>query len=465
MTRLSRSKASRWVHLVGIGGAGLSAIARVLLERGERVTGSDRTNTPFAAALAADGVAITIGHRPEVVAGADLVVASSAIPADNPELVAAEAAGIPVLRRPAILGELVAGYQTIAVAGTHGKTTTTAMIAWILSQAGLEPSFIVGGIPADFGVNARHGAGRHFVIEADEYDRTFLGLRPFLAVVTNVEHDHPDYYPTDAEFRQAFEQFVKQVQETLIVCVDDPGSAALNVPGLRRITYGLSPAAEWRAEEIRENGAGGLDFLALRGEELMGLVRLRQPGEHNVRNALAALATVDQLGVGFGAARSALASFRGVGRRFEILGQSQGVTVIDDYAHHPSEIEATLATARQRFPAGDLWAVFQPHTYSRTKTFADRLATSFSKADHVIVLEIYAAREAPDPTVSAERLARQIKARDVRFVSELGRAAEQLIAEVKPGSVVVTLSAGDGDQVGRLVLESLESEATGELHD
>ena len=455
---------SRRVHLVGIGGAGLSAIARILMERGEQVSGSDQADSPFAAALAAAGMPITIGHAAPAVAGADLVVASSAIPAGSPELVAAEAAGIPVLRRPAFLGELVAGYQTLAIAGTHGKTTTTAMIAWILSEAGLQPSFIIGGIPADFGVNARHGAGRHFVIEADEYDRTFLALRPFLAVVTNVEHDHPDYYRTAAEFQAAFEQFVSQIQETLIVCADDPVAAELSAPGLRRITYGLTPAAEWRAEEIRDNAAGGSDFLALRREELMGLVRLRLPGLHNVRNALAAIAAVDQLGVGFGAARSALAKFRGVGRRFEILGEAQGVTVIDDYAHHPSEIEATLQAARQRFPQADLWAVFQPHTYSRTKAFADRLAHAFGAADHLIVVDIYASREALDPEVSAGRLATQIEGKDVRFIPELERAAERLIAEVQPGSVVLTLSAGDGNRVGRLVLDSLESQSRGVQH-
>ncbi len=434
------------------------------MERGEQVSGSDQADSPFAAALAAAGVPITIGHAAQAVAGADLVVASSAIPAGSPELVAAEAAGIPVLRRPAFLGELVAGYQTLAVAGTHGKTTTTAMIAWILSEAGLQPSFIIGGIPADFGVNARHGAGRHFVIEADEYDRTFLALRPFLAVVTNVEHDHPDYYRTAAEFQAAFEQFVSQIQETLIVCADDPVAAELSAPGLRRITYGLTPAAEWRAEEIRDNAAGGSDFLALRGEELMGLVRLRLPGLHNVRNALAAIAAADLVGVGFGAARSALAKFRGVGRRFEILGEAQGVTVIDDYAHHPSEIEATLQAARQRFPQADLWAVFQPHTYSRTKAFADRLARAFGAADHVIVVDIYASREALDPEVSAGRLATQIEGKDVRFIPELERAAERLIAEIVPGSVVLTLSAGDGNRVGRLVLDGLDSQSRGEQH-
>jgi UDP-N-acetylmuramate--alanine ligase len=455
---------TRRVHLVGIGGAGLSAIARILLERGEQVSGSDQADSPFAAALASAGVPISIGHRPEAVPGADLVIASSAVPASDPELVAAEAAGIPVLRRPQFLGELVQGYQTIAVAGTHGKTTTTAMLAWILSEAGLQPSFIAGGVPIDFGVNARHGTGKHFVIEADEYRRTFLALQPFLAVVTNVEHDHPDYFPSPADFRQAFEQFVRQIQETLVVCTDDPVAAELSAPGLRRVTYGTGPEAEWRAEEIRDNSAGGSDFLVLRGEEMMGLVRLRLPGLHNVRNALGALAAAEPLGVGFGAGRSALAKFRGVGRRFEVIGSAQDVTVIDDYAHHPSEIRATLQAARQRYPQADLWAVFQPHTFSRTRAFAADLAQAFVAADHVIVVDIYASREALDPQVSAARLAAEIEGKDVRYVPELEQAAARLIGEVKPGSVVLTLSAGDGNRVGRLVLDGLQTLAKGERH-
>ncbi len=453
---------TRHVHFVGIGGAGLSAIARILLERGERVTGSDQANSTFAQRLAADGVKITIGHKADSVHGADLVIASSAIPADNPELLEAEAAAIPVMRRPAFLGQLVEGYQTVAVAGTHGKTTTTAMLAWLFARAGLQPSFIVGGIPADLGVNSRNGQGPFFVIEADEYDRTFLGLHPRAAIVTNVEHDHPDHFPTAAEFQAAFQDFVNQVDELLVVCIDDPGAAALQHP--HRLTYGLSAEADWRAEEIRKNSTGGLDFLVTRGDETMGLIRLRLPGEHNVRNALGALAIADHYGITFGSARSSLAEFHGVARRFELVGEEAGVTVIDDYAHHPSEVRATLAAARQRYPESEIWAVFQPHTFSRTAAFADQLAGAFGSADHVIVTEIYAAREAPDPEVTGQVLAERLTATDVRFVPTLTGVVKELLRDVGAGSVVLILSAGDADRVGRELIVGLQDRSKGEGH-
>jgi len=446
---------SRKVHVVGIGGAGMSAIARVLMERGEQVSGSDLAMTPFAESLAESGVPVTIGHRAEAVAGADLVLASSAVPDSNAELEAARATGIPVLRRPAFLSELVEGYRTVAIGGTHGKTTTTAMIAWILDRAGLQPSFIVGGIPKDLGANSRHGNGDHFVIEADEYDRAFLGLHPAIAVITNVEHDHPDDYPNFDAYQDAFRTFISGVQETVILGGDDPVAMSMRAEGLTRITFGLGKAADWRAVDIRSNDAGGLDFVAVRGELTTGLVRLRLPGEHNVRNALGALAAVQALNVDFAAARAALADFHGVARRFEILGELEGVTVVDDYAHHPSEIRATLAAARQRYGSAEIWAVYQPHTYSRTAAFIDQLAESFADADHVIVTNIYAAREEPIPEVSAHELANRISGSDVRFISELEDAAKELLSRVKPNSVVLTLSAGDANRVGRLVLRGL----------
>ena len=452
---------SRRIHIVGIGGAGMSAIAKVLLERSERVTGSDIEMSAFGEGLAQAGVPINIPHRREAVTDADLVLASSAIPDDNVELVAARAASIPVMRRAAFLGELVQGYRTVAIAGTHGKTTTASMIAWILSKAGLEPSFIVGGVPQDLGTNARHGVGEVFVIEADEYDRAFLGLQAELAVITNVEHDHPDDYPSFDDFRAAFEAFAAQTKEALIVGSDDPAAAELSTNGLRRITFGLGEA-NWRAEELRPNDAGGTDFLATLDGAVMGIIRLRLPGEHNVRNALGALAAAHEIGVEFSAARSALADFHGVRRRFELLGEQAGVAVIDDYAHHPSEIEATLAAARSRYPQAVLWAVFQPHTYSRTQTFFDRLTESFSDADHVIVTEIYAAREAPDPRVSAQRLAASIKGQDVRYAPTLEQAAAEILQDVKSGSVILTLSAGDANRVGWLVLDELETQSKGE---
>ena len=451
---------SRKVHVVGIGGAGMSAIARVLMERGEQVSGSDLEMTPFAEALAESGVPITIGHQAQAVMDADLVLASSAVPDSNVELAAASANGIKVLRRPAILTELVEGYRTVAIAGTHGKTTTTAMIAWILDRVRLRPSFIVGGIPQDLGANSRQGSGEHFVIEADEYDRAFLALHPAIAVITNVEHDHPDDYPSFEAYKAAFETFVAGVQETLIVSADDAVAMSLPSADLNRITFGLSKTADWRAVDIRGNDAGGLDFVAVRGEQTTGLVRLRIPGEHNVRNALGAVATTHALEVDFAAARAALADFHGVERRFEILGEREGVTVIDDYAHHPSEIRATLAAARQRYASAQIWAVYQPHTYSRTAALFDQLTESFADADHVIVTDIYAAREEPMPGVSAGELANQIEGPDVRYEPELEEVAKELVKRVKPNSVVLTLSAGDANRVGRLVLQGLSQGGT-----
>ncbi len=456
---------SRKVHVVGVGGAGMSAIARVLMERGEQVSGSDLTMTPFAESLAGSGVPITIGHRAEAVNGADLVLASSAVPASNVELEAAIAAGIPVLRRPAFLSELVEGYRTVAISGTHGKTTTTAMIAWILDRAGLQPSFIVGGIPKDLGTNSRHGSGDQFVIEADEYDRAFLSLHPAIAVLTNVEHDHPDDYPSFEAYKTAFETFVSGVQETLIVNADDPVAMEMPSDGLTRITFGLGKSADWRAVNIQTNDAGGMDFVAVRGDRTTALVRLRLPGEYNIRNALGALAAVNALNVDFATAREALADFHGVERRFEILGEVQGVTVIDDYAHHPSEIQATLAAARQRYGSAEIWAVFQPHTYSRTAALFDQLTESFTDADHVIVTDIYAAREEPVPGVSGRQLADKIAASDVAFIPEFEQVAKRLVSSVKPNSVVLTLSAGDANQVGKLVLQKLsEGEEQGDSH-
>ncbi|MEW6568132.1 MAG: UDP-N-acetylmuramate--L-alanine ligase [Chloroflexota bacterium] len=446
---------SRHVHLVGIGGTGLSAIARVLLERGDQVSGSDQAISPYSEALEQAGARVVYGHRAENIAGADLVIVSSAVPDTNPEVVAARKAGLRVVRRNQFLGELTTGSQTIAVAGTHGKTTTTGLIAWLLDQAGLSPTFIAGGILKDFGTNARAGRGPHFVIEADEYDRAFLGLTPTVAVVTNVEHDHPDCYPTFDDFRAAFQDFAERVQGQLLACLDDPGAASLQPSSAQRVTYGLQPAAEWRAEEIRPNAAGGSDFLVLRGGELLGLVRTRLPGPHNVVNAVAALAAVNAVGVPFAEARRAISEFHGAGRRFEIVGEVGGVWIVDDYAHHPTEIRATLAAARERFPRASVWAVFQPHTYSRTKTLLDDFAQAFGDANHVIVTDIFASRESPDPTVSSQMLVERMSHQDVRFIPGLEVAARTLQERLQAPAVVVTLSAGDGNQVGRLLLQAL----------
>ena len=451
------------MHFVGIGGAGLSAIARVLMEQGAAVSGSDLVLSPVAEALARDGAQVYVGHKAEQVEGADLVVVSSAVPEENVEVQAAREAGIQVVHRDWILGKLMEDRVGVAVAGTHGKTTTTAMIATILWKAGLDPTFIVGGVVLGLGTNARAGRGPHFVVEADEYDRTFLGLRPRVAVVTNVEHDHPDCYPTFARFRGAFAQFIDLLPPDglLVNCLDDRVAkelgAARTAQGEPVASYGLREGAMWTARDLTPNPSGGSDFVVVRAGQALGEVRLRVPGRHNVLNALAALAVSDHLGVPFPTARSALEDFRGVARRFELKGEADGVTVVDDYAHHPTEIRATLAAARQRFPGRTLWAVWQPHTYSRTKTLLPEFAQAFDQADHVLVLPIYAARERDTLGISSGDVVAAMDHPDARLVGSREEAVAVLGTEVAPGDVVLTLGAGDGDKVGEWLLVALRS--------
>jgi UDP-N-acetylmuramate--alanine ligase len=463
------------VHLVGIGGSGLSAIARVLMEMGCRVSGSDRAASALTAALADEGATVYVGHRAEQVTGADVLVVSSAIPAHNVELQAARAQGITVLKRADFLGEMMAGRgstepssraqaeglaEVVAVAGAHGKTTTSGMIASVLLAAGYDPTFIVGGQIAHLGTNARAGQGP-FVIEADEYDHTFLGLRPTIAVVTNVEHDHPDCYPTFDEFRAAFEAFADLLPPDgkLIVCGDEPGARALGQrasdQGKSVLRYGLSKGSDWQATNAQANGAGGCDYVALARGELKGLVRLRMPGTHNVLNSLAVLAVADVLGVPFEATTQALRGFRGIGRRFEIKGVANGVTVVDDYAHHPTEIRATLAAARENYPGHRIWAMWQPHTFSRVRALLDDFVTAFADADHVIVAPIYAAREKDDLGMSSAGVAARMEHADVRLAASLDEALAFLESGVRSGDVVLTLGAGDGDTVGERLLVRL----------
>lgn len=435
------------IHVVGIGGTGLSAIAKVLHERGEEVTGSDQAPSPYARVLEGLGVRVTYGHAARNVEGARLVLASSAIAPDNPELLAARQAGIPVVHREQYFRDLTTGYRTIAVAGTHGKTTTTAMIAWILSCAGRDPSFIIGGVATDLATNAHAGRGIEFVVEADEYDRAFLGLAPSVAVVTNIEHDHPDCYPTLADLQHAFQAFCAQVTDLLVTCADDPAASELRV-GVARLTYGVGQAADWMATQREVIPRAGSTFTVSHKHQPLGPVTLVIPGEHNVSNALAAIAVADSLGIPFASSAEALGSFHGVGRRFEVLGEAGGVIVIDDYAHHPSEIRATLRAVRQRYVDADVWAVFQPHTYSRLRTLMGSFVGAFADADHVLVTEVFASREHPDGVTSGKVLVEAMQHPDARFVPALDEALHVLTAGVKPGSVVVTLSAGDANRVG-----------------
>lgn len=451
------------VHIVGIGGSGMSAIAQVLLGQGYAVSGSDRQANALTEGLQMAGATVFVGHAAEQAAGVDVVVISSAVPASNVEVVAARAAGIPVLKRAEFLPALTAGYTCIAVAGTHGKTTTAALISHLLIAAGRDPSVIVGGALPALGGNGRAGRSRLFVIEADEYDYMFLGLRPTIAVITNVEHDHPDMFPTPEAYREAFARFLRLLPADgqLILCVEDAGARALlaEAAGATVTTYGLNQAADVRALDARPNQLGGSDFLVQAGAETLGIARLRLPGAHNVLNALAAIMATQAVGVTFGEIMPALASFTGVARRFQIVGEANGVTVVDDYAHHPTEIRVNLAAARQRFLGRRIWAVWQPHTYSRTRLLQAEFAGSFQDADCVIALDIYRSREVDTLGITTEKVLAQMAHPDARFIPTREEAAAYLAAHVQPGDVVLTLGAGDGNVVGEWLLDKLSERA------
>ena len=456
----------RCIHIVGIGGAGMSAIARVLQGRGIAVQGSDRQAGQLVAALRAEGIPVTVGHAAENITGADLVLASSAIPAGNVELAAARARGIPVMRRPEFLAQLTAGYDVVAIAGAHGKTTVTGMITTILLAAGRDPTYIVGGMVENLGTNAHAGQDKLFIIEADEYQNTFLALTPQIAVVTNIEFDHPDCFSSLRFVRLAFGEFVDQIRPdgALVACNDDRLAhlvgASYHANGGKLLLYGRAAGRglAWRAVELQSNDRGGVTFTALHEGEAVGTMRLQLPGEHNALNALAALAVTTELGIPVEGACAALETFAGTARRFEVLGSARGVVVVDDYAHHPTQIKAVLRAARQRYAERRIIAVWQPHTFSRIKALWDGFVTAFDGADEVGVLPIYAAREVDDGTVSQRELAAQLTAPTVWAAGSLGEATQRLVARTVPGDLVLLLGAGDEYVIGRDLLAALRAD-------
>ena len=458
------------VHFIGIGGSGLSAIARLLKESGYEVTGSDKSLSQFAVDLQNDGVSIYVGHHPRNVTGADWVVRSSAVTDDNPEVAAAKHAGIPVYKRADFLGQLMAEKNGIAVAGTHGKTTTTAMIAWMLYAMKLDPSFIAGGTLNNLKINARAGRGEAFVIEADEYDRMFLGLKPRIEVVTNVEHDHPDCYPRFEDMYAAFQNFVDLLPAdgTLVASAEDEGAVTLlsyaRSRTLNVVSYSVQSettikSPQWiQARTVKPNERGGFNFSAVTnmGAAAAGNVHgsLQVPGEHNVRNALAALSVAALLGIPLQPAADSLGEFTGTGRRFELRGERKGVTVIDDYAHHPTEIRATLAAARARYPNRRIWAVWQPHTYSRTQIFFFEFSRAFADADEVLVTAIYASREAKQD-FSASEIVSAMPHPSAQYTGSLEETTKQLLRKLRSGDVLIVLSAGDADRISADILKRL----------
>ncbi len=455
------------VHFVGIGGAGMSGIARILLARGVPVSGSDRRDTPTLLALRALGARVELGHDPAHLGDADTVVVSTAIRSDNPELATARERGLRVLPRAVALASVMAGRRSIAVAGTHGKTSTTSMLTVAVQACGVDPSFAIGGDLNESGSNAHAGEGDVFVAEADESDRSFLLLAPFGAIVTNVEADHLDNYGDLAAVEAAFDRFLETVDPKgfVVVCADDPGAARLRTVdcAARLRTYGRAEDADLRLLDL-DVAADGTSYTAVVDGAVLGRVRIQLPGEHMALNSAAALLAGLELGLPAEGLVEGLARFGGVHRRFELKGVAAGVRVFDDYAHHPTEVSAQLRAARAVAGSGRLVVAFQPHLYSRTREFAAGFGEALGLADEVVVMDVYGAREDPVPGVTGAMVADAVPlpADRVLFEPSWSAAAPALAARARPGDLVLTMGAGDVSMVGPEVLEALAGRRSGE---
>lgn len=442
----------REIHMVGIGGAGMSGIAEVLLNLGYGVRGSDMNDSPAIQRLRELGAKVFLGHAEEHVGNVQVLVKSTAIGEENPEVAAARTRGIPIIPRAEMLAELMRLQHGIAIAGTHGKTTTTSLAASIFDAAGTDPTVIIGGRLNAYGANARLGAGDYLIAEADESDGSFLCLFPIINVVTNVDKDHLDFYPDQASIDAAFVLFMNKVPfyGLNIVCIDDPGVRRL-LPQVNRpvLTYGFHEDSTLRAIPL-ECSARSRFEVVLRGRSL-GVMEVAHPGRHNILNALAAIGAALEAGISAEHCREGLARFGGVGRRFEIKGERDGVLVVDDYGHHPAEIAATLATARQVYPERRLVVVFQPHRFSRTQALFGEFCKVFDKVDKLFLTEIYAASEKPIPGVSGQSLAqgmRQVSDVDVSYCQDFEELHSALAETMRAGDVLLTLGAGTITRVG-----------------
>lgn len=446
------------IHMVGIGGSGMSGIAEVLLNLGYAVQGSDMSDSATVRRLRELGAQVAQGHAAENVGDVQVLVKSTAITDENPEVQAARAKGIPIIPRAEMLAELMRLRQGVAIAGTHGKTTTTSLTAAIFDAAGTDPTVIIGGRLNAYGSNARLGEGDYLIAEADESDGSFLCLFPIINVVTNVDEDHLDFYGGQEDIDKAFVLFMNKVPfyGLNIVCGDDAGVRRL-LPQVKRpvLTYGFAEDNALRALPL-ECGAHSRFEVLLRGESL-GIVELTQPGRHNILNALASMAVAMEVGISVEHCRSGLARFGGVGRRFEFKGEKNGVTVVDDYGHHPAEIRATLATARQVFPGRRLVVAFQPHRFSRTQALFGEFCKVFEGVDKLLLSEIYAASEKPIPGVSGQSLAqgiRQVTQVDVQYCEDFDVMLEALRDNLSPGDVLLTMGAGTITRMGPRYLEN-----------
>lgn len=458
------------VHFIGIGGSGMCGIAEVLATQGYQVTGSDQRESPVLDRLRRLGATVEIGHRPENVHGAQVVVRSTAVPDSNPEVREALARKVPVIPRAEMLGELMRTRYGLAVAGTHGKTTTTSMLARCMHHAGLDPTIVIGGKLDALGSSARLGAGEFLVAEADESDGSFLTLSPTVAVVTNIDPEHMEHWRTIEALTQGFVDFANKVPffGFSVLCLDHPRVQAL-MPRVRRrvLTYGFSAQADLRAEGVEHEGTSTRFTVLQRGARL-GVVQLGMPGRHNVQNALAAMSVALELGVAFDTLQEALHGFSGVDRRFSLRATRSlaaggaAVQFIDDYGHHPTEIAATLAGARLAWPSRRIVAVFQPHRFTRVRDLLDEFATCFHEAGHVVVCPVYRAGEAPIPGIDEQAIAERIGAfghRSVAAVADLGAARDHLLSAMLPGDVVITLGAGDVNKLCQTIPEALDAHA------
>ncbi len=449
------------IHFIGIGGAGMSGLAQILVELGREVTGSDLNRTPVTERLESLGAVCYKGHHRENVQAPDLIVVSTAIPEDNPELVAAREKGIPVIHRGDLLSLLMERQKGIAICGAHGKTTTTSMLATVLEKNNLDPTIVIGGELTEIGGNAKLGCGDYMVAEADESDGSFLKLSPEVVVITNIEDDHLDYYGSISEIEASFKRFLDKVPSNglAVVCVDDP-NVCRAIEGYDKpvITYAVNSGdADYIAREINLNGIGTIGEIYFRGDRL-GQLKLTVPGKHNLANALSAVAVGRHVGLSFTQIAEALRSFKGAGRRFQFLGEVGGVKVIDDYAHHPSEIEATVQAAKQVNPKR-LIGVFQPHRYTRTSQLYDRFGRVFSGVDEIIINEIYSAGERPIEGVNAGLIVRAIKknsGKDAHFFKTRDEIVDYLAGCVQPGDMVLTMGAGNIWTVGVELVERLK---------
>jgi UDP-N-acetylmuramate--alanine ligase len=453
----------RRVHLVGIGGAHMSAIAQILHAWGHAVTGSDQKASPMTDRLAALGISVHIGHAAEHVGDAELVVYTSAAHGDNPELAEAARRGIAAIKRAEMVARLMRGRYSIAVAGTHGKTTTSGLIAHMLVEAKLDPTYLIGGEVRSLGTNAAPGKGRYIVVEADEYDRAFLSYTPDVAVVTNIEPDHLDIYGTVEELQAAFGQFMAAAPRDghIIACADSPRVRdTLRAAGIKArdvATYALAREAAWKATGVVPVEGGQTFSVSHQGREL-GAFTITLPGTHNVSNALAGIAAGATIGLGADVMRSALATYRGARRRFEHVGEARGITVMDDYAHHPTEVrEGTVAAAKQRFPGRRLVVLFQPHTFTRTAYLLDEWTSCFTGVDALFITHTYAAREEAAAGLSGRDLAEALTAAGTpaTYADSFEEAADAVARELREGDVFFTVGAGDVDSVGPMVLERL----------